>query len=79
MTPILTSSLYLYQCLSEGRHDVGWILAAQSSYDTYGHLSYLVNLIIKCDKQCTQVLGLGKVGVKSVVKGDEYTVTDVGV
>lgn len=71
------SLFHLNKHLAKEGHDKSWVHAAESSDGTDGQLSDLKHLIVKCHKQCLQVLGLCKVGVEALIKGGQDTVADV--
>lgn len=63
--------------LAQEGHDKGRVHAAESSDGADGQLSDLKHLVIQRHEQRLQVLGLGQVGVETLVEGGQDAVANV--
>ena len=49
----------LYQCFAQGWHHIGRVVERQTSNESHGDHTVLEVLVIQCDEQRPDVLGLG--------------------
>lgn len=68
---------YLDEHLAQEGHDKGRVHAAEASDCADGQLSDLKHLIVQSNKQRLQVLSLGEVGVETLIKRCQHTVSNV--
>lgn len=76
MKPSVGAS-YLDQHLPEEGHDEGRVHAAQPSYSADGQLSDFKHFVVQSHKQSLQILGLGQVRIKTLIKRRKNTVSNV--
>lgn len=73
----LMSHLHLNKHLAQEGHDKRRVHAAESADGADGQLSDLKHLVVQRHKQRLQVLGLGEVGVESLIEGGQDAVANV--
>lgn len=71
------SHLHLNKHLAQEGHDKRRVHAAESADGADGQLSDLKHLVVQRHKQRLQVLGLGEVGVESLIEGGQDAVANV--
>lgn len=71
--------MYLNKHLAQEGHDKRRVHAAESANGADGQLSDLKHLVVKRHKQRLQVLGLGEVGVETLIEGGQDAVANVRV
>lgn len=74
---MICDNTYLNKHLAQEGHDKRWVHAAESSDGADGQLSDLKHLVVKGHEQRLQVLGLGEVGVETLVQGGQDAVANV--
>ena len=74
-----SASSYLDEHLAKEGHNKGGVHAAEASNCADGELPDLKHLIVQCDKQSLQIFSLGEVGVKTLIKGGQHAVSDIGI